>query len=162
MPVPLRIRRVYRVTRAIHPLFDGAGAARFGARWNSPGRAVVYTTDSYAGALLEILVHAQRLDLREPYHCIAIDIPQGVEVESVTVAEIPDGWAAADYAASREVGDAWFDAARSACLHVPAVTGRPFEHNVIISPGHPDARRLRIEGPYRVPWDHRLTGLVAD
>lgn len=158
MAAPLPIRRVYRATRAIHPLFDGAGAARFGARWNSPGRAVVYTAGSYAGALLEILVHAQRLDLREPYHCIAIDIPRGVEVELVTAAEVPEGWAAADYAVSREVGDAWFDAARSACLQVPAITGRPFEYNIIINPGHPDTRRLRIEGPYRVLWDDRLTG----
>jgi len=29
-----------------------------GARWNSPGRRVIYASETYAGALLEILVHA--------------------------------------------------------------------------------------------------------
>ena len=29
-----------------------------GARWNSPGRRVIYAAETYAGALLEILVHA--------------------------------------------------------------------------------------------------------
>ena len=43
---------VYRVARAIHPLFDGRGAARFGARWTSPGRLAIYLAGSYAGALL--------------------------------------------------------------------------------------------------------------
>jgi len=152
---PLQAHRLYRVTRAVHAPFDGAGAARFGARWNSPGRAAVYAAGSYAGALLEILVHAQRLAIREPYHCLVIEVPWDVPVTVVAPEDVP-GWADADYTASRVVGDAWLAAASSALLQVPAVTGRPFEYNVVINPHHPDAYRLRLDGPYPVEWDDRL------
>ena len=37
---------------------DGSGAMLHGARWNSPGRRVIYASENYAGALLEILAHA--------------------------------------------------------------------------------------------------------
>ena len=30
----------------------------FGGRWNSPGRRVIYAAESYAGAMLEVLVNA--------------------------------------------------------------------------------------------------------
>jgi RES domain-containing protein len=133
------------------------GAARFGARWNSPGRAAIYTAGSYAGALLEILVHAQRLAIREPYHCLAIDVPSDLDITTVSPEDVP-GWADADYAASREVGDAWLAAESSALLRVPAVTGRPFEYTFVINPHHPDARRLRLDGPHLVAWDDRLRG----
>jgi RES domain-containing protein len=36
-----------------------------GARWNSPERRVVYAAETYAGALLEILVHASGLSMEE-------------------------------------------------------------------------------------------------
>jgi RES domain-containing protein len=135
--------------------FDGAAAARFGARWNSPGRSVIYTTGSYAGALLEILVHAQRPMLRVPYHCLVIDVAVEMEIVTLSPAELP-GWDAPDYTASRAAGDAWLDANRSALLQVPTMTGYPYESNVLINLRHPDVRHLRLDGPHLVEWDERL------
>jgi RES domain-containing protein len=153
--VPARLDRLYRVTRTTHPLFDGTGAARFGARWSSPGRQVIYTAGSYAGALLEILVHAQRPALRVPYHCLVIEVPGDIPITVVSPDDVPD-WDAADYVASRAVGDAWLDAGESALLQVPSITARPFEHNVLINPQHPDVQHLRLHGPHPVVWDIRL------
>jgi RES domain-containing protein len=150
-----RPHRLYRITRAIHPPFDGTGAARYGARWSSPGLPVIYTAGSYAGALLEILVHAQRPKLRTPYHCLVIEVPASVDIAVISPEDVP-GWDAADYVASRAVGDAWLAAGTSALLQVPAVTGRPFECNVLINPRHRDVQRLRFDGPYPVAWDDRL------
>jgi RES domain-containing protein len=141
----------------VHEPFDGTGAARFGARWNSPGRAPIYTSASYAGALLEILVHAQRATLRVPYHCIVIDVPSDVDIMVVASAGVP-GWEDAGYAASRAAGDAWLDAGRSALLQVPSIVGYPFESNVLVNLRHPDARRLGVSGPFPVRWDERLIG----
>ena len=50
--------RAFRVADMRHAIFDGSGAMLHGTRWNSPGRRIVYAAETYAGALLEILVHA--------------------------------------------------------------------------------------------------------
>src|SRR6266436_2721595 len=50
--------RAFRIADMRHTIFDGSGAMIHGARWNSPGRRVIYAAETYAGALLEILVHA--------------------------------------------------------------------------------------------------------
>lgn len=149
------IDRLYRVTRAVHSPFDGTGAARFGARWNSPGRPLIYSAGSYAGALLEILAHAQRPMLRVPYHCLVIEVPSELEIPVLSPEEVP-GWDDINYVASRAAGDAWLDANRSALLRVPAVTGFPFEFHVLINPRHPDVTKLRLSGPVPVMWDERL------
>jgi RES domain-containing protein len=49
--------RAFRVADPRHALFDGSGAYMKGGRWNSPGRRIIYAAETYAGALLEALVH---------------------------------------------------------------------------------------------------------
>lgn len=50
--------RAYRIADRRHKIFDGQGAATFGGRWNSPGRRVIYAAETFAGAMLEVLVNA--------------------------------------------------------------------------------------------------------
>ena len=50
--------RAYRIADRRHKIFDGQGASLLGGRWNSPGRRVIYAAETYAGAMLEALVHA--------------------------------------------------------------------------------------------------------
>lgn len=146
---------VYRVARAPHPLFDGTGAARHGARWSSPGREVVYAAFSYAGALLELLAHARRFGVAAEYRCLPVQIPDGLRVESIVPGEL-HGWEAPDYVQSRAAGDAWLDSGRSAVLRVPSLVGWPHEWNAVINPAHPDAQRLYLGAVHRVIWDARL------
>ena len=47
----------YRRADARYPILDGGGAMRLGGRWNSPGRRVIYASLTFAGAMLEVLVH---------------------------------------------------------------------------------------------------------
>jgi len=149
---------IYRVVRAIYPPFDGSGAARFGARWTSPGREAIYAAQNYAGALLEILAHARRANLQTAYHCMVIHVPEDLAITTVHADHVP-GWDAGDYLVSRAVGDAWLDAGATALLDVPSVLGRPYERNVVINPHHPDAHRLVREEPHPVEWDTRLSHL---
>ncbi len=149
---------VYRVSRAIHPLFDGTGALRFGARWTSPGRSAVYTAGSYAGALLEVLAHGRRLSMKEPYHAMKIEIPDDVPITLIS-ATGNIGWYASDYAVSRAIGDEWLDKGVTAVLRTPSVTGRPHEVNLVINPAHRDAHRLVLSEPHQVVWDGRLLGV---
>jgi RES domain-containing protein len=144
-----RALNVYRITRAIHPLFDGTGTARFGARWTSPGKAAIYAAGSYAGALMEVLAHARRLDLRVDYHCLVIGIPAVVRIIELDPNALP-GWDSPDYVISREFGDRWLDEGKSAILCVPSITGRPHERNYIINPRHPDTNKLKHAKPHAV------------
>lgn len=91
------------------PLLDGAGAARTGDRWSSPGRRVVYASLSYANALLEILAHRSRAQLPPGYVWLTLDVPAGVEVAVIDPARTP-GWDAPDEAAARAAGNTWLDA----------------------------------------------------
>jgi RES domain-containing protein len=48
---------VWRLARLAHVTLDGEGARLAGGRWNSRGRAAVYTSSRLSLAALELLVH---------------------------------------------------------------------------------------------------------
>ncbi len=48
----------FRIADKRFPIFDGTGARLVGGRWNSPGKAVIYAAETFAGAVLEVLVHS--------------------------------------------------------------------------------------------------------
>lgn len=148
---------VYRLTKRRYPVFDGSGAALEGARWNSPGRALIYASEHYATALLEKLVHAGRTQLPGAHHAAAIVIPEDVALEVLDPGTLP-GWAAEDSVAARAYGDGWHGELRTAVLVVPSLPGQPVERNFIINPVHPDAARILVGQPFDVVWDGRLFG----
>lgn len=148
---------VYRLAKRRYPVYDGSGAALEGARWNSPGRALIYASEHYATALLEKLVHAGRTQLPGMHHAAAIDIPDDLPAELFDPAAVP-GWDAEDSGPARLYGDAWHAASRTAVLIVPSLPGQPVERNFVINPAHPDAPRIAVRPPFDVVWDGRLFG----
>ncbi len=145
----------FRACKIRHDPWDGTGAARAGGRWNSPGRPVIYAADSFAGSLLEILVHSLRpRTLPGPHHCARADIPDEL-IEHLDPAELP-GWESRDTADARAFGDRWLVEARTAVLTVPALPCRPFGRVVMINPSHADVVRLERHPPIAIPWDERL------
>lgn len=126
-----------------------------GGRWNSAGRLVIYASDSFAGCLLEILVHSARpRTLPGPHHAIRIEIPDRL-VERLRPDALP-AWYRRDSAEARAFGDRWLDEVRTAVLVVPALPGRSIGLTVLINPGHADAARIVRHSPFAVPWDERL------
>jgi RES domain-containing protein len=148
--------RAYRIADRRHKIFDGQGAALLGGRWNSPGRRIVYAAETYAGALLEVLVHANIGKLPKTHSWIEILIRKSIPIEEAHPADIP-GWDAPDQRASRRYGDRWYDEGRTAVLLVPSIVARP-ERNIAINQEHPDFRRIRATAPKPVIWDARLFG----
>ncbi len=124
-----------------------------GARWNSPGRRVIYAAETYAGALLEMLVHASG-SMPRNQGFIQITIPESVPIEVAEPSAVP-GWEAASPAAARGFGDRWYDERRSAVLIVPSVVTR-MERNVVINQDHPDFALIHASEPAPVLWDTRL------
>jgi RES domain-containing protein len=145
----------YRIADARHPIFDGTGAMLIGGRWNSPGHPVIYAAASYAGAMLERLVHAGTGRIPKNQKVVIIRIPVRVSVEAWTEERLPPGWRADDNLASRVFGDEWLVRRRSAVLIVPSVVAK-YEKNVVINPAHPDFKSIVASPPEDVNWDTRL------
>jgi RES domain-containing protein len=143
----------FRIADKRHAIFDGSGAMLHGARWNSPGRRVIYAAETYAGALLEILVHASGSVPRGQVY-IEIEIPAAVSIEEVESHDVPR-WDARSFEASRAFGDRWYDERRTAVLLVPSIVTR-VERNVVMNQEHPDFVLISTSQPQPVRWDARL------
>ncbi len=145
--------RVFRIADMRHTIFDGIGAMLYGARWNSPGRRVIYAAETYAGALLEILVHASGGVPRSQGY-IEIDIPSALSIEEITQEDVPR-WDAPSFEATRAFGDRWYDERRTPVLIVPSVVTR-VERNVLINQEHAAFPLVRASQAVPVRWDVRL------
>jgi RES domain-containing protein len=144
--------RVFRVCRAIHAKLDGEGARRVGARWNSPGHAVVYMAESVALAVLENLVHMRRKDFPTGYVVVGAAIPTQMEIlsEDRLRAEYGD-------LSTQALGDRWVVSQRTAILRVKSVVV-PGECNYLLNPKHPDFPLIVAELPIPFRFDERLFG----
>src|SRR5271165_4824760 len=99
--------RAFRIADMRHTIFDGSGAMLHGARWNSPGRRVIYAAETYAGALLEILVHGSG-SVPKSQGCVTIEIPASLPIEEITPDEVPR-WDSRSFETARAFGDRWYD-----------------------------------------------------
>lgn len=145
----------YRIADGRHPIFDATGAMLHGGRWNSIGRPVIYASETYAAALLEILVHANLSQPPKKHRVIRINIPEQVKIETVDLEQIRD-WDAADMIASRAFGDEWIESKRTAVLKVPSVITRGRDSNLVINPAHPQFPFISSGPAELVYWDARL------
>jgi RES domain-containing protein len=62
----------YRVVRRQYADLNGEGARLYGGRFNPPGIPAVYTSQSIALAILEILVHVDKSEVPDDYVVMAI------------------------------------------------------------------------------------------
>jgi RES domain-containing protein len=123
--------------RWVGSALDGSGAKAYGGRWNSPGTALLYASQSIALAALELLVHLRRGQVLASYRLFTLDIPD-VLVRRLDETDLPLDWRADPLPASTaRLGDGWVLSGRSLALLVPSVI-IPREHNLLISPAHPD------------------------
>lgn len=146
--------RAYRIgdRTGDHPVYSGAGSRDCPGRWNERGQAVIYASEHYSTALLEMLARTGEMPPNQ--HYVEIDVPVGVTYEVVTKDGLP-GWCDVDGAAARSFGSAWYRERRSAILIVPSVVAR-VERNVIIHPHHADAGSIHVGLETSVHWDSRL------
>lgn len=145
----------YRIADARLPIFDPTGAMLHGGRWNSIGHRVIYAAETYAGALLEVLVHANLSHPPKNHRVVRIQIPDEVTVETVSIDQIKD-WNGEDMMASRAFGDEWIRTLRTAVLRVPSVITQGRENNLVLNAAHPQFPLINAGLPESVKWDLRL------
>ena len=137
---------------------DGGGNRETGARWNSRGSGVVYTSRSLALCVLETIVHLPSARFVQGLVAVRIDVPDDAGVEVVAAAELPHDRFAEEAAAwFRERGDRWLQAGSALVLVAPSVIV-PREQSVMLNPRHPHAGRVRVEEAAPFGFDARLFG----
>jgi RES domain-containing protein len=135
--------------------FSGEGARRYGGRWNSPGRAVVYASATLSLAALETLAHAERGAVDRDWVAFSVTV-QARRVLELRDEDLPADWRdRPSSAGARAVGDAWLEQAASAALLVPSVLV-PQERNVLLNPAHPDFGEVEIGPATPFRFDARL------
>ena len=137
------------------PIFSAIGAQFAPGRWHTTDAPMIYASEHYSTAMLEVLVRTSgRLPPNQ--HFIEITVDASVSYEMFSTGHHP-GWDAAEPVVARAYGRAWRTEARSAILIVPSVVAR-MEQNVLINPAHSDVRNIRAGLHRPVWWDARLFG----
>ncbi len=149
------IMEIYRIADARYPIWSGFGAALLGGRFNSPGQPVIYGSLTYAGAMLETLVHTNIGQIPRTHAYVVAHVPDTVSIQQAPPEGLPEGWNYPDSVSARAFGDHWLKEKHSAILLVPSVIAQQ-EWNVLVNPAHPDAQYITVTKPQAVIWDKRL------
>lgn len=143
---------VYRLVRGerAEDVLSGEGARRYGGRWNPPGAAVVYASESRALAVLETFVHLTLEARAMRFLLYTITLPRGARVQRQAAGRAPRS-----LAASQEVGRRWIDDGVTLTLVVPSVIV-PQEANYVLNVRHPQFAQVRAAKPEPFSFDERL------
>ena len=134
---------------------SGTGAKISGGRWNRKGNAVAYTSTNIALACLETVVHLIDEGLPLNRYLVQIEVPDEVWDMRLTL-KLAVGWDAQPAGkVSLDAGDEWLALGKSALLVVPSVIV-PEETNVLINPGHPDAKKIKATKIRKWLYDARI------
>ena len=149
--------RVWRLVAAKFSdrIFAGVGAYRYGGRWNSPGRAVVYMSEHLSLCALESLVHMVQMPMMKGFKCVWVDIPDEL-ITQINTKDLPSDWDVVPALRStKQIGDRWFDKGTNPVLKVPS-TVIPIEHNFVVNPSHPEFKSMIIGKIQDFKFDKRL------
>lgn len=138
---------------------SGEGARKFGGRWNSPGRAMVYLASSRSLAALEMLVHlTSPVSRSKAYQIIEVHIPSEL-ISDYPLSILPAKWRDSPPSLiTQEIGDDWLQACDSAphlALQIPS-TLVPEESNFLLNPLRHDFKKIISYPPKAFHFDSRL------
>lgn len=148
----------YRIfkTKYSYAWFDGEGAFRFGGRWNTRGRRLLYTSSTLSLALLEVLVHLEKEMMVPKYSLASLTFDERMVADVREIAELPQDWSGPMLSADvRAIGDEWSRSFRSVVLKVPSIVV-PKEFNYLINVEHQDFEKVKLGNPEAFIFDDRL------
>ena len=149
---------LWRIARQGHVALDGEGARLYGARWNSPGTAVVYAASHLSLAALEYLLHIDADDAPDDLVALRLSVLDEATEQACAPASLPAGWQGTPSPPEcQAIGDQWARNRKHLLLRIPSVLV-PEESNVLVNPTHRDASLFRIAGSRHFSFDPRLLG----
>jgi len=134
---------------------SGEGGLRYSARWHTAGHRIVCLAESPAGAMIEALAHLEldETDWPRSYQLMQVEVPAALRAVELSPGT-GRSWRKS-LATTRRAGDAWLHSGRSALARVPSAI-LPQTWNVLLNPGHSDAKQVRIVRTIRAEYDPRL------
>ncbi len=149
---------LYRLSKReyVSTAFSGEGARLAGARWNSRGRVMTYTSASVSLAMLELLVQ----DLSPSQLPLYLGLSAVVPDDSLEVAALPPDWRNYPHPAStKRYGDEWLKSQCSLVLRVPSAM-LPLEFNYLLNPTHPRFAEIQSQKPFELSYDERVLKML--
>lgn len=113
---------------------DGIGSAKNGARWNSKGIEVVYTSLSRALACLEVAVHIDYDLIPEDYKIVTINLSDNLPIFVVNDSHLGDNWKF-NKKLTQRIGDLILGNDAIAIIKVPSAIIEN-EYNILINPNY--------------------------
>lgn len=149
--------KVYRITKKKYASdISGKGAELFGGRWNPIGTPALYTSESRALAVLELLVHTPK-EILPPNHVIlTIEIPVDLENEIISVNELRKDWNSLqtnDW--TQKTGLRYFEEFEALGIIIPSAIIK-MEKNIVLNPSHKDYKSVKIIDRSEFKFDERL------
>ena len=148
---------VYRLQKGAHrPVLSGIGAARRGARWNSVGTEIIYTSLNRSLSMAELIVHLPLGILPLGFFIFEIFIPDSITIKVVREQDLPVNWNSyPSILTTQHFGDEFVKKNEHCLLKVPsAVTQGDF--NILINPAHHDFSGIKVVKKDPFPFDRRL------
>ena len=149
--------KVYRLSRSAYAAdLSGKGASLKGGRWNSAGVDMIYTADSRALAMAEVMVHFSAAMVPRDYRMVELNIPDDLPVQHTMVKDLPEDWHVFPYRTSTQaIGDEFVRANQYSLLRVPSAVV-PGDFNFLLNPHHPDFKKISILKTEKFPFDARM------
>lgn len=148
---------VYRLTRAKYAKnLSGKGASLFGNRWNNKGVEMIYTSESRALAMAEVLVHLALNQVPKDYKMLCIEVPDAIKVKVITEKELPNSWNKFPHTKqTQSLGNEFILNNKFCILKVPSaiVYG---DFNYLINPYHKDFKKVIVKSVSDFPIDQRF------
>ncbi len=148
---------VFRLSKRIYAdKLSGIGAAMYGNRWNSKGVEMIYTSESRALAMAEVIVHLPLFLLPKDYVLIKIYIPDNIEIQTVNPIDITDVWNRYPHSVvTQQIGDRFIKDKEYAVLKVPSAVVKG-DHNYLLNPYHKSFNEMKIKEVTDFRFDSRL------
>jgi len=149
---------VYRITKRKYKYdLSGKGAELFGGRWNPVGTPALYTSESRALCILELLVHTPK-ELTPPTYIIqSIEIPRKLEryISKLDVKNLDSDWNSLQYPEWTESkGLEYFKKEKIAIVVPSSIVS--FEFNIVLNPRHKNYKDVGIQNTEEFDLDGRL------
>jgi RES domain-containing protein len=146
---------VYRITRNVYANdLTGTGARAYGGRWNSIGKAMLYTASSRSLAVLETVVHLPPAVIPNDYCIVTIETPDDI-FEADTSLFLPNWNAHPEPEILKRIGDFFLKENKHLLMKVPSAIVKA-EFNYLLNPAHAKIIRVKVAEVEPFTFDERL------